>query len=195
MLTPWGYSVGGSLPDLITVDEFNDATGNRYADRTNVPDAISAASASIRSYCGWHVAPVLECVCVLDGERGDIWLPTCGLTAVESVEFDGAAQVVKGFNRLGRVRTDQPQPCGLGNVTVTYTAGFDLCACADLMRVVVQRVEATIALQSYGVSQETAGNMSISYSGAALSDVGGAYIPPTAAVALQPYKLVRSHAV
>ena len=193
-MTPWGYDVDGSLPPLIDAETFNELTGNRYAGDSRVSAAIDAASAAIRAFCGWHVAPALTCRLVTDGERGDLWLPCVGLRSVSSVEFGGETQVVKGFNRLGRVRTDQPQPIGgLGNVTANYVAGFDLDVTPDLAQVVAQRVEALIALGAYGVASESAGGVSVSYSGNALADAGGTYIPESARAALAPYRLVSAH--
>lgn len=192
MLTPWGYEVE-SLPDLITVSDFNAATNGRFAGDARVEPAISAASAAIRAYCGWHVAPVLDCSITLDGEAGDVWLPTNALASVTSAKVDGADVVVDGFNRRGRVRLAS-KTCGLGNVEVGYTAGYDVAACPDLMGVVVQRVISTVAMTTYGVSQETAGGVSISYSGSALSDRGSAFVPDDVKAALSTYRLVRSHA-
>ena len=194
MLTPWGYSIDAqSVPEIIDVTTFNQITGNRYAGDERVESAISAATASIRAWCGWHVAPVLTCECVMDGERGDIWLPCVGLRSVESVEFDGVGQTVSGFNRFGRVRTANPQPTGLGNVSVSYTAGFDVAAAPDLADVIAQRVVAAVALGSYGIASESAGGVSISYSGTALSDAGGVFLTDSVKAALMPYKLVKCH--
>lgn len=192
MLTPWGYEVD-ELPDLITVSDFNAATNNRYAGDARIEPAISAASAAIRAYCGWHVAPVLDCSITLDGEVGDIWLPTNALASVTSAKVGGEDVTVTGSNRRGRVRLAH-KTCGLGNVEVGYTAGYDVAACPDLMGVVVQRVMASVAMTTYGVSQETAGGVSISYSGSALSDLGSAFLPDSVKAALSTYRLVRSHA-
>lgn len=193
-MTPWGYDVDGSLPPLIDAETFNELTGNRYADDERVPAALEAASAAIRAFCGWHVAPVLACRRVADGERGDIWLPCAGLRSVESVTFGDVEQVVSGFNRLGRVRTQGSQPLGgLGNVSVTYTAGFDLDATPDLAQVVAQRVVAQVAMGAYGVASESVGGVSVSYSGTALADAGGTFIPESARAALAPYRLVSAH--
>lgn len=194
MLTPWGYEVD-ELPTIIDADTFDEITGGRYSSDTRVQTAIDAATAAIRAYCGWHVAPVLACEYVADGERGDIWLPCVGLRSVEAVEFDGVAQTVKGYNRLGRVRTDRPQPCGgLGNVRVTYSAGYDVAATPDLATIIAQRVVAHVALGSYGIASESAGGVSVSYSGQALEDAGGYYMPDSVRDALAPYRLVKSHA-
>ena len=161
MLTPWGYEVD-ELPDLITVSDFNAATNNRYAGDARIEPAIASASAAIRAWCGWHVAPVQDVTVI-------------------------------GSNRRGRVRLEH-KTCGLGNVAIDYVAGYDVAACPDLMGVVVQRVMASVAMTTYGVSQETAGGVSISYSGSALSDLGSAFLPDSVKAALSTYRLVRSHA-
>jgi hypothetical protein len=193
MLTPWGYSVD-ALPPIIDAGTFNEMTGNRYAGDGRIESAIAAATAAIRAYCGWHVAPILTCEYVCDGEPGDIWLPCAGLRSVGSVEFDGVAQAVRGFNRHGRVRTASRQPIGgLGNVSVTYSAGFDLDATPDLARLVAQRVVAEVALGAYGVASESAGGVSVSYSGTALSDSGSAFLPDSVKAALSAYRLVSAH--
>ena len=192
MLTPWGYEVD-ELPDLITVSDFNAATNNRYAGDARIEPAIASASAAIRAWCGWHVAPVLDCSIPLDGEAGDIWLPTNALASVTSAKVGGEDVTVIGSNRRGRVRLEH-KTCGLGNVAIDYVAGYDVAACPDLMGVVVQRVMASVAMTTYGVSQETAGGVSISYSGSALSDLGSAFLPDSVKAALSTYRLVRSHA-
>ena len=192
MLTPWGYEVD-ELPDLITVSDFNAATNNRYAGDARIEPAIASASAAIRAWCGWHVAPVLDCSITLDGEAGDIWLPTNALASVTSAKVGGEDVTVTGSNRRGRVRLEH-KTCGLGNVAIDYVAGYDIAACPDLMGVVVQRVMASVAMTTYGVSQETAGGVSISYSGSALSDLGSAFLPDSVKAALSTYRLVRSHA-
>lgn len=192
MLTPWGYEVG-ELPDLISVTDFDAATGGSYSGDPKVAPAIKAASAAIRAYCGWHVAPVLECSIVLDGEAGDIWLPTCALVSVDSAEVDGAEVDVIGHNRRGRVRLAS-KTFGLGNVAVEYKAGFDVAVCTDLLDVAAKRAIAAVAMTTYGVAQESAGGVSISYSSSALSDKGGAFLPPEVQAALAAYKLVRAHA-
>ena len=192
MLTAWGYEVE-DLPDLITPEQFSDATDGRYDGDGRIPGAIAAASAAIRSFCGWHVAPALDCSITLDGEAGDIWLPTCALNSVASATVNGAEVEVVGHNRRGRVRLAS-KTCGLGNVTVDYNAGFDSNIAPDLVSIVAKRVVAEVALTTYGVASESAGGVSISYSGTALSDSGGTYLPDDVRQALMPYKLVRAHA-
>lgn len=193
-ITPWGYEVDGTMPPIISVADFNSMTGNRYASDGRLQHAINAATAAIRAYCGWHVAPMTSCRATLDGERGDIWLPCVALRSVTSVTYGGAEQTITGFNRHGRVRTQAPQPLGgLGDVTVDYLAGFDVATTPDLANVICERVVAEIARGAYGVASESAGGVSVSYGGSALSDAGGAYLPPDTCAALTAYRLVKSH--
>ena len=88
--------VEATKPDLITVSDFNAATNNRYAGDARIEPAIASASAAIRAYCGWHVAPVLDCSITLDGEAGDIWLPTNALASVTSAKVGGEDVIAIG---------------------------------------------------------------------------------------------------
>lgn len=192
-ITPWGYGIDGQLPALITVEDFDYATGRRWAGDARVLPAIDAVSAAIRSYCGWHVGPSCACEMELDGEPGDIWLPVAHLTSVDGAQVDGEDVGVAGFNRRGRVRLACAIPRGLGNVTVSFTAGIPVEEAYDLQMAVADAVVGLIALDSYGVASETAGGVSISYSGSALSSQG-MLLPGNVRAALAPYKVVRSHA-
>lgn len=194
IITPWGYGIDGdALPALITPVEFDYATGGRWSGDSRVAPSIDAVSAAIRSYCGWHVGPSLACAMELDGEPGDIWLPVAHLSSVEGVEVGGEAAEVAGFNRRGRVRLACPVPRGLGNVSVSFTAGIAVEHAPDLGMAVADAVVGLIALDSYGIASETAGGVSISYSGSALSSQG-MLLPANVRAALAPYKVVRAHA-
>lgn len=192
MLTPWGYEVG-ELPDLITPEQFSDETGGRFDGDARVAPAIKAASAAIRNYCGWHVAPALACSVTVDGEPGDVWLPTCALVSVESATVDGAEVEVTAHTRRGRVRLAR-KTCGLGNVTIGFVAGFDAEALPDLVSIVADRVVDAISLTTYGVASESAGGVSVTYSASALARAASAKLPDDVKAALTPYRVVRSHA-
>ena len=191
MLYPWGYEVD-DLPDLITPEQFSDATDGRYDGDGRIPDAIAAASAAIRNWCGWHVAPALDCSITLDGEAGDIWLPVGTLNSVASATVDGSEVEVVGHNRRGRVRLAS-KTCGLGNVTIHFNAGYELDALPGLAKAVADVVVDQIALTTYGVASETAGGVSISYSTTKVNQQGTA-LPDNLKPGLMPYKLVRAHA-
>ena len=194
IITPWGYDIdASSMPSIIDADQFDELTGGRWTGDGRVEPAIAAVAAAARSYCGWHVGPLCACSMELDGEPGDIWLPVAYLESVESATVDGEAVDVAAFNRRGRVRLAHRTPRGLGNVTIAFTAGIPVASMPDLAKAVCDAVVGQIALDSYGVSQETAGGVSISYSGTALS-AQGMLLPMNVRAALAPYRVVRSHA-
>ena len=193
--TPWGYAIDeDAMPAIIDRYAFDELTGGRWAGDCRVQPSIDAVSSAVRDFCGWHVGPSCDCTMTLDGEPGDIWLPVAHLSAVSSVEVDGAEVEVAGFNRRGRIRLAQPAACGLGNVTVSFTAGLPTASLGALVSSLKDAVVAQVALTSYGISQETAGDVSISYSGSALSAQGMA-LPMSVRSALAPYRVVRAHAV
>lgn len=195
IITPWGYDIDAeSMPPIIDADQFDELTGGRWTGDERVEPAIAAVAAAVRSYCGWHVGPSCACSMELDGEPGDIWLPVGYLASVEGATVDGEQAEVVGFNRRGRVRLAHCIPRGLGNVSVEFTAGIPVASMPDLSKAVCDAVVGQIALDSYGVSQETAGDVSISYSGTALS-AQGMLLPMNVRAALAPYKVVRAHAV
>lgn len=194
IITPWGYDIDEeSMPAIIDADDFDDYTGGRWTGDGRIEPAISAVTAAIRAYCGWHVGPSCKCEAVLDGEPGDIWLPVACLTAVSSVEVDGEPVAVGSFSRRGRIRLASPVPRGLANVTVSFTAGIPVASMPDLASAIAAAVTNAVAISSYGVSQEVAGDVSVSYSGTAMSSQG-VLLPPNARAALAPYRVVRSHA-
>lgn len=195
IITPWGYDIDeDALPPIIEVDAFDDITGGRWTGDVRASAAIDSVTAAVRGYCGWHVGPSCGCVAVLDGEPGDIWLPVAYLSAVESVKVGGEQADVSSFSRRGRIRIASCIPRELGNVEVRFTAGIPADSMPDLQAAIASAVTNAIALTSYGVSQETAGDVSISYSGSALSNQG-MLLPANVRAALQPYRAVRAHAV
>lgn len=195
IITPWGYDIDeDALPPIIDEDAFDELTGGRWMGDERVQPCIASVTAAVRGYCGWHVGPSCDCVAVLDGEPGDIWLPVAYLSAVSSAEVDGEAVDAVSFSRRGRVRLSRPATRGLGNVEVEFTAGIPADSMPDLSAAIASAVVNAIALTSYGVSQETAGDVSISYSGSALSNQG-MLLPANVRAALQPYRAVRAHAV
>jgi hypothetical protein len=92
--------------------------------------ALDAAVAAVRSYCGWVIAPITtETVDVWSPDGRSLFLSTQGLTAIGSVVQDGVTLSSTGylFDKYGVVR------CVPGNtfrltsrLTVTFTHGTDL---------------------------------------------------------------------
>lgn len=90
------------------------------------PAQFEAAAESVRAYCRWHVAPVIEETLVLDGGGARrLILPTLRVVEILSLEVDGhevddpewsAAGIL--FGRF----PDRPR-----SVKVTMRHGFDEC--------------------------------------------------------------------
>lgn len=192
-LTPWGYEVDGDLPPLIDADEFDALTGGKWSSDPRVPYVIAAASAAIRNACGWHVAPSAQCRATLDGDgMRSMWLPTTCLTGVTEVTVNGQTPTGIQWSRIGQLQVDGAVPQGLQAATVDYTAGFAALP-ADVGLLVADLVARGIAL-SYGVSSETSGDVSVSYTGTA-ANAASASLTDADLARLSQYRVVRSHAV
>lgn len=192
-MTPWGYDVDGTLPPLITVDEFDAMTGGKWASDERVPPAIDAASAAIRAHCRWHVYPSMSCRATLDTDgASSLWLPTTILTDVTTVTVNGTdVGDAYQWSRIGQVLPDaRPKPALQGAV-VEYTAGLAELP-ADLAEAVKNVVIRAVAL-SYGVASESAGGVSVNYV------INAAYAAASSgadsqAATLTPYMVVMAHA-
>lgn len=99
-------------------------------------DAADAASAAVRSYCGWHIAPTTTQMLTLDGSGSStLILPTLYLTAVTDVTNDGVAVDDVEWSQAGFARLYR-WSCRLRGVTATITHGYDQCP-AEVAAVVV----------------------------------------------------------
>lgn len=188
--TPWGYSVDAeAMPPLITVAEFDTLTGGAFSSSSEkVEAAINAASASVRDYCGWHVSPVLTCEYVGEGEGRLLMLPAMGVRDVESLEVCGIERQCQ-WKANGLVRLIfECFPDDWRGVTCRYTAGFDSAS----VGAVVAQIAANSLAASPGVSDERAGNVSITYNRTGDGITGGISLLGRDKEQLAPYKLVRA---
>lgn len=70
---------------LLTPDEFDEF---RSGDPVRL---IGSATAEVRSYCGWHIAPTVTETVTVEGLGETLLLPTLHLTDVVSIVRDGVA--------------------------------------------------------------------------------------------------------
>lgn len=188
MLTNWGYEIDSeSLPDMLTVEEFNAATGNRYAAQ-DVEGQIHAAQSAIRDWCGWHVYPELSCTFTDDSlpRKRVIQLPATHVSAVGSATVDGV-EVSSKAKRNGLVRLDVPTCTDeWETIEVTYTAGVqDASVIKDL---IIHRVVHAFAVPA-GVQSETAGGVSITYTSSWTSNNRATNLPDDNLRVLSPYRV------
>lgn len=190
--TPWGYSVDeDAVPPLLSAEDYATMTGTQPEDVERVEAVLAAASAAVRGFCGWHVAPVLTCVARVTGDGRMLSLPTVALEGVTSIEIDGGSistDLVEWLDS-GLVRLKCGHwPHSWGGVTVTYEGGVDLAQCPDLGAVVAQ-VAANAMAGAPGVQSERAGEVSVTYNATSYGVAGGVTLLARDKAMLEPYRL------
>lgn len=127
-------------------------------------DRVRAASAAVRRYCGWHIAPVVQQTFTVDGPGGKVLaLPTLRLIDVLAVSQDGVAFTTDELTALewshdGYLRTSGWWTTRLRGVEVTIEHGFDSTPDLDaLIADIASRVTAGT------VRRKTMGNRSVEY--------------------------------
>lgn len=186
--TPWGYTVD-SLPSIITVEEFRLLCPGMSSTFEQLQAVLDAVSSAIRDYCGWHVAPSLECTYTGEGEGHLLVLPAMGVTSVTSLEIGDSA--VSGFewSASGMVRLKTSEfPDVWRSVECVYTAGFDSAAIGQ----VVAQIASNAIAAAPGVANERAGNVSITYNQTGSGITGGVSLLPRDYSLLAPYRLTRA---
>lgn len=189
-LSPWGYIYDAeTLPDLINATDFSKFTNGKFGTTdTRIAANIPSASASIRNFCGWHISPSLDCGMLYNvkdlrdafvGPDLLIQLPATYVTEVAKVvlnakwnadadDWDG--EIIEDADRFefgmgdGLLKVYDVGPMDRrAKIFVKYTAGF-----ADTMIPLIKEIAcnsvARALTSSYGVTSETAGGVSISYS-------------------------------
>lgn len=200
--TPWGYTItdADSLAKMLTVEQFNTFTANKYAGDARIESNIDAACAAIRNWCGWHVYPVQACSIterILAGNgrvkrAGDdilIQLPATFVSAVTSVTIDGVPfddfdLAPNGILRLFDVgwMTRRTQ------VTVTYAAGLSDGMMDGVKELIAHRVTHALA-SSAGIQSESAGGVSVTYSANWINSARSTALPDDNKEVLSPYRV------
>lgn len=202
ILTPWGYTITdeGDLPPMLSEDDFNALTANKYAGDARIAPNLAAACAAIRNWCGWHVYPARACLLterLLAGNgrvkrAGDdllVQLPATFVTVPASVTIDGAPfddfdLAPNGILRLFDVgwMTRRTQ------IVVTYTAGLDDGMMDGIKELIAGRVNHALA-QPYGVQSESAGGVSVTYSSSWAASASASALPDDNKEVLSPYRV------
>lgn len=134
---------------------------------------VEAATAAVRTYCGWHIAPSLE---VIDGryqcgERGLIMLNSLRVTAVDSVIVDGRQLETSEFDwdECGFITRRQASWPSDPYALVSFTHGHSECP-ADVAAVVFEVASKAMSLPAIPAKsfEASGGPFRLSLSGAAL---------------------------
>lgn len=185
-------------PALVTPSQLAAYTqGKVLATDPRVAGLLDGATAAVRRYCGWHIAPSITQTLTLDGPGGPVLtLPTMHLTAVASVTEDSTALAI--YDHLEH--TGDYEWSELGSVrrrgalwTETYrgvvaeiTHGFD--DAPDLAQIIMQVVSAALA-SPMGATRESAGSFSVSWASTAPGVAGGLSLLERDLAVLSTYRL------
>lgn len=213
-LSPWGYIIDTeALPDFLTVQEFNSFTASKFANDPRITANIPSATEAIRNFCGWHIAPNLTCGMLYrvqdlrDAFIGPdllIQLPATFITSVDKIVID-AKWNEEAEDWDGEIITDPDAfDFGMGGgllriydvngcdrkakIFIKYAAGYALTAIPAVKELTANRVTHAVA-NPYGVNSESAGGVSVSYSGLWASGSSSTALANDAREVLEPYRL------
>lgn len=181
------------LPPLATPEQLAEATGQQVpASDPRVLPLLNGASAAVRKYCRWHVAPVLEESLTVDGPGSSVvHLPTARLLSLVEVSNDGQPVPVAALDvsRAGMIeRRGGCWSSRFSGVSARVRHGYDLAAVADISQIVVQVVSNALA-SPMGVTREQAGAMSVSWSMTAPNVAGGLSLLERDLAVLNEYRI------
>ncbi|AYN57485.1 head-to-tail adaptor [Arthrobacter phage Kepler] len=182
------------LPAFVTAEEFSTWTNGKVAAADpRVEPLLKGASAGLRRYAGWHIAPVLEETLVGDGPGGRLLsLPTGRLVSVVSVDNGGTVVDLADVDpslRLGMLELRSGWwSSRFGAVSVRVRHGFDLADVEDV-RQIVKQVTANALASPMGATREQAGTVSISWATTAPGVAGGLSLLQRDLEVLAPFKI------
>lgn len=163
-------------------------TGQLDAYLTGDPQsALDAATAAVRAYCGWHVAPPATETVAVDADGYTVLLPSLRITAVSSVTVDGAPLGADAFewSAAGILRLTASAR-GFRKVEVAMTHGFDTAP--DVAAVIFAVAARAIASPS-GVVRAQVGQVSETYTQTGANQAGGVALLDAEMATLDRYKL------
>lgn len=201
LLTQWGYTItdADAMKSMLSVDDFNELTANKYAGDARIEPNLNAACAAIRNWCGWHVYPAQACSMterLLAGNgrvkrAGDdllIQLPatfvsTPVMVTIDGAPFDDFDLAPNGILRLFDVgwMTRRTQ------ITVSYTAGLSAGMMDSIKELIAHRVTHALA-SSAGVQSESAGGVSVTYSTNWINSARSTALPDDNKEVLAPFR-------
>lgn len=196
--TLWGYELVDvcGLPDILSAEDFDFFTARKYAGDIRIPKELEAASAAIRNYCGWHLYPSLPCKLTMTmqdrrvtrtGVDLLIQLPAKYVTAVESVTI-GGTEYEYTFETNGILRVyDVRRHSRRDEVVVEYTAGLPKEMMGTINELAAHSSTRALA-SSGGVTNETAGGVSITYNANWVANARATALPDDGKEALAPFR-------
>ena len=146
---------------------------------------LDQATALVRAYCGWHVAPSVTETITVDGSGSSLQLlPSLYITDIASVTVD--AVLVEGYtwSQAGYMRKAGCWPCE--QVTVTLTHGH---ASVPDVQAVVLGLASRAQKSPDGVTRTQVGAISESYSLTGVGTAGGVTLVESDRAVLDRYRI------
>lgn len=179
--TSWGYTLldADDMPEILTQEEFNSMTANKYALDSRVLSAIKSVTAAVRNYCGWHIAGPQKCELVLNVQNLHITrkysdmiiqLPYRFVSDVEKVIFNATKEDDTwvgdeydfDFTYNGKLTVYDAEVCSRkSKVVIIATVGLND---TDAIKGLIANKVGHMLSGTFGVQSESAGGLSISYS-------------------------------
>lgn len=123
-----------------------------------------AATAEVRRFCGWHVAPIITSTLVLDGS-GDIelLLPSGRVRSISAVSNDGDDVLAKvEWSEKGLIRLSTNWTRKYRGVTVTLEHGYSAAEAADVAGVISSLADRSSTLP-VGIKSQSVGPAAVAY--------------------------------
>lgn len=165
------------MEPFVTAAEFSAWTNGVVPENDpRVLPLLAGASAAIRRFCGWHVAPQINETVTLDGEGGRVLsLRTKHLAVVHSVTARGVAYGADsyGWSEIGNIELYSGCfPHRYRSIAVEMEHGYDLADVEDVKQIVKQVCAAAIS-SPMGATREQAGAVSVQWATTAPNVAGG----------------------
>ena len=202
LLTNWGYMLPDleSLPDMLSENEFDVFSANKYAGDRRIPAEIRAACSAIREYVGWHLYPSAMCrmeeyILHQDGRvkrSGNdliIQLPAKFVTGITSVTIGEGETTDYAMSQNGILHVFDVNPWMLSRktkITVVYTAGLDIKMMDGIQELIAHRVTHALA-SSNGITSEAAGGVSVTYNANWINSARATALPDDNKEVLAPF--------
>lgn len=157
------------MEPLASVGELRRITGAAWSDGLAALEALRAASAAVRAYCGWAITTEDHAEVVLDSRGGRVLgIPCLRVTAVHEVELLGpvtsplTADRDYTWSAVGLLYRHEGWRPGFRAVRVVYSGGYD--APPEELRSVVAGLAGRLSLPA-GVAGMTVGSQTVTFTG------------------------------
>lgn len=202
LMTNWGYMLtnADALADMLTKEEYNEFTANKYASDDRMGPTLAAASNAARAYCGWHVYPSEACqmsTTFFDKRITEVFgglliqLPATYVSEIKSITIGNKPHTSYVLEPNGILRLYGVDWNGVYKhtpITIDYVAGIPDALMDGLKELIAHQTIHALA-GTTGVQSETAGGVSITYNAAWVNSTRATDLSDNNKEVLAPYRL------